>query len=98
MALKKRFWEAAQNGLGLLCFCCVLDVANTVATPLYLYFQVLCQVLASYGGGRKSCDMLSRKEILFASLKKYLKNHQFIFLSLIFYTALSMQFLTFHMF
>ena len=41
-------------------FCCVLDVVTTIATPLYLFFQVLCQVLALYGGGSKSCDMLSR--------------------------------------
>ena len=70
MSLKKRFWEASQNGLGFFCFCCVLDVFTTIATPLYLYLQVLCQVLASYGGGSKSCGMLSRKQILFDSLQK----------------------------
>ena len=60
MASKKRFWEAAQNGLGFFCFFCVLDVATNVATPLYLYFEVLCQVLACDDKGTKSCDMLSK--------------------------------------
>ena len=36
----------------------VLDFFSTVATPLYLYFQVLCQVLACKVEGDKSCDLL----------------------------------------
>ena len=39
-------------------FCRVLELGTSVATPLYLYFQVLCQVLASYNGGDKSCELL----------------------------------------
>ena len=44
-----------------------------VEKPLYLYFQVLCQVLASVDKWTKSCDMLSRKQILFAPLKNWSK-------------------------
>ena len=57
----------------LLSVLVVLMLVTTVATSLYLYFQALCQVLASYGKLIKSCDMLSRKQILFASLQKSLK-------------------------
>ena len=50
-------------------FCWVLELVTFVTTPLYLYFQVLCQVLASNGRESKSYDMLSRKQILYPSLK-----------------------------
>ena len=46
-----------------------LDVFTTVATKLYLYFQGL----ASVDKGTKSCDMLSRKQILSAPTKYPLK-------------------------
>ena len=48
----------------LLLFLVVLMIVTTVATSLYLYFQALCQVIASYDKGSESCDMLSRKQIL----------------------------------
>ena len=48
----------------LLLFLVVLMIVTTVATSLYLYFQALCQVIASYDKGGKSCDMLSRNQIL----------------------------------
>ena len=54
----------------LFMFLVVLMIFTTVATSLYHYFQALCQVLASYDKGRKSCDMLSRKQILSAWRKK----------------------------
>ena len=45
----------------------------TTAISLYLYFQVLCQVLASVDKGTKSCDMLSKKQILSAPRKNSLE-------------------------
>ena len=44
-------------------------IPGCYTTLLYLYFQVLCQVLASNGRESKSYDMLSRKHILYPSLK-----------------------------
>ena len=58
-----------------------LGVFTTVATPLYLYFQVLCQVLASNDGEDKSCDMLSRKQILSAPQENSYKITRSSFLS-----------------
>ena len=55
------------------CFSCLLECVNTIATPLYLYFQVLCQVLASNVRESKSYDLLSRKQIRYAPVKKKLK-------------------------
>ena len=52
-----------------LLFWLVLDLVTSLATPLYIYFQVLCQVLASNGRESKSYDMMSRKQILYPSLK-----------------------------
>ena len=63
----------------LLSVLVALMLFTTVATSLYLYFQALCQVLASYGKLIKSCDMLSRKQILFASLQKYSKSPVHLF-------------------
>ena len=51
----------------------VLILVTSVATSLYLYFQALCLVLASVDKGTKSCDMLSRKEILSAPKNNSLK-------------------------
>ena len=48
----------------LLLFLVVLMIVTTVATLLYLYFQALCQVIASYDKGSESSDMLPRKEIM----------------------------------
>ena len=50
----------------LLLFLVVLMIVTTVETSLYLYFQALWQVIASYDKGSKSCDMLSRKQIVSA--------------------------------
>ena len=44
-------------------FCWVLEFVNSVATPLYLYFQVLCQVFASIERKFKSLDVLSRNRL-----------------------------------
>ena len=59
-------WEATQDVFTFqVCFFCwVLELVTSVETLLYLYFQVLWQVLASDDTGTKSCDMLSRKQIL----------------------------------
>ena len=57
----------------LLQFQCVLMIVSTVQTSLYLYFQVLCQVLASNDRGTNSCDMLSKKQILSAPRKDLYK-------------------------
>ena len=48
----------------LLMFLVALMIVTTVATSLYLHFQALCQVIASYDKGSESCDMFSRKQIL----------------------------------
>src|ERR1043165_4599784 len=84
MALKKRFREAARNELrffffAFVLFLVVLMIVTTVATSLYLYFSSFVPSLASYGGGSKSCDMLSRKQILFDSLQKSLKSPVHLF-------------------
>ena len=57
----------------LLSVLVVLMLVNTVATSLYLYFQALCQVLASGDKWIKSCDVLSRKQILCAPRKNWCK-------------------------
>ena len=44
-------------------FCWILELVTYVATPSYLYFQVLCQALASNGRESKSYDMLSRNRL-----------------------------------
>src|SRR4051812_5135531 len=41
-----------------------LRVITTVATSLYIFFLSFVPFIASYGKGSKSCDMLSRKQIL----------------------------------
>ena len=52
---------------------------TTVATSLYLYFQALCQVRASYDKESKSCDMLSRKQILSLDRKIRIKSPDHLF-------------------
>src|ERR1041385_26557 len=80
MALKKRFREAARNEFRFLFyFCCVLMFVTTVATSLYLYFSALCQVIASYDKGSKSCDVLSRKQILSLDRKIRIKSPDHLF-------------------
>ena len=54
--------------LSAFCYC---------KTPLYVYSQALCQILASNDGESKSCDMLSKKQILFASSKNSSPDHLF---------------------
>src|SRR4051812_10984325 len=44
-----------QPKMFLLLFLVVLMIVTTVSTSLYLYFQPLCQVIASYDVGSKSC-------------------------------------------
>src|SRR4051812_30116476 len=52
---------------------------TTVATSLYLYFSALCQVIASYDKGGKSCDMLSRKQIMSLDRKIRIKSLDHLF-------------------
>src|ERR1041385_3954317 len=54
-------------------------IITTVATSLYLFFSVLCQVIASYDKGSKSCDMLSRKQILSLDRKIRIKSPDHLF-------------------
>src|SRR3954471_88272 len=80
MALKKRFREATRNEFRFIfAFFCVLMFFNTVATSLYLYFSALCQVIASYDKGSKSCDVLSRKQILSLDRKIRIKSPDHLF-------------------
>src|SRR3954470_16964560 len=53
-----------QPNLFFLLFLVVLMFVTTVETSLYLYFQALCQVYPLIARKFKSCDMLSRKQIL----------------------------------
>ena len=69
----------------LLSVLVVLMLVTTVATSLYLYFQALCQVLASGDKWIKSCDMLSRKQILSAWRKKLCKSTRSSFWSELFW-------------
>jgi len=64
----------------LLSVLVVLMFVTTVATSLYLYFQALCQVLAS--GGKKNQKLLHavQKTESVCFIAKILKNHQIIFL------------------
>ena len=70
----------------LLLFLVVLMIFTTVATSLYLYFQALCQVYPPIERKFKSCDMLSRKQILCLDRKIHDKSPDHIF-DLIFLTA-----------
>ena len=45
-------------------FLVVLMFVTTIATSLYLYFQAFCQVRPLIARKIKSCDMLSRKQIM----------------------------------
>src|SRR4051812_47547666 len=68
-----------QPKMFLLLFLVVLMFVTTVATSLYLYFSALCQVIASYDKGSKSCDMLSRKQILSLDRKIRIKSPDHLF-------------------
>src|ERR1041385_1165839 len=57
----------------------VLMIVTTLATSLYLYFQALCQVLPPIARKFKSCDMLSRKQILSLDGKISLKSPDHLF-------------------
>src|ERR1041385_6959589 len=52
---------------------------TTVSTSLYLYFSALCQVIASFDKGSKSCDMLSRKQILSLDIQIRIKSPDHLF-------------------
>ena len=56
-----------------------LGVFTTVATSLYLYFQVLCQVLASNDGGDKSCDLLPENRFCTLQCRKSQKSPDHLF-------------------
>ena len=63
----------------LFCFCCVLMFVTTVATSLYLYFSALCQVQPLIARKFKSCDVLSRKQILSLDRKIRIKSPDHLF-------------------
>ena len=56
-----------------------LGVFTTVATPLYLYFQVLCQVLASNVEGDKSCDLLPENRLCALQFRESQKSPDHLF-------------------
>ena len=63
----------------LFVFCCVSECVTSLATPLYLYFQVLCQVLASNVEGDKSCDLLPENRLCTLQCRKSQKSHDHLF-------------------
>ena len=64
----------------LLSVLVVLMLVTTVATSLYLYFQALCQVLASDCKKMfKSCDMLSRNRFCLLDRKIHHKSPDHLF-------------------
>ena len=63
----------------LLLFLVLLMIVTTVESSLYLYFQALCQVYPPIVRKFKSCDMLSRKQILSLDGKNRLKSPDHIF-------------------
>ena len=63
----------------LFCFCCVLMFVTTVASSLYLYFSALCQVQPLIARKFKSCDVLSRKQILSLDRKIRIKSPDHLF-------------------
>src|ERR1041385_4512988 len=60
-------------------FLVVLMIVPTVATSLYLYFQALCQVIASYDKGSESCDMLSKNRFCLRDGENRIKSPVHIF-------------------
>ena len=83
MAIKKELLGGTLSYLYLLvlifCFSCVLGFVTTVASPLYLYFQVLCQVLASNVEGDKSCDLLPENRLCTLQCRKSQKSPDHLF-------------------
>ena len=78
----------------LVCFCFlsrVVECVTSIATPLYLYFQVLCQVLASNGRERKSYDCCPETDFV-PFIEKFAENHQINFLIQIYFTTRSRRF------
>ena len=65
-------------------FCWVLELVTSVATPLYLYFQVLCQVLASNGKREQKLCHAVQKQIMYPSLKNSQKIIRSSFWSILF--------------
>ena len=60
-------------------FFCVLMLFTTVASSLYLYFSALCQVQPLIARKFKSCDVLSRKQILSLDRKIRIKSPDHLF-------------------
>ena len=67
-----------MNKIFILLLLC-LDVVTTVASSLYLYFSVFCQVQPLIAGKIKSCDVLSRKQILSLDRKIRIKSPDHLF-------------------
>ena len=103
MALKKRFREAACNEFrffffAFVLFLVVLMIFTTVATSLYLYFSSFVPSPSRIWWGKKKLWHAVQKTDYVCFIAKIFKNHHFIFLSWIFYTACSIRLLTCHMF
>ena len=73
----------------MLCYYCT--------TSFYLYFQALCQVLASGDKWIKSCDMLSRNRFCLLDGKIRVKSPEHLF-DLNFLKVCPIQFWNFHLF
>ena len=61
------------------CFCCVLMLFTAVASSLYLFFSYLCQVQPLIARKFKSCEVLSRKQILSLDRKIRIKSPDHLF-------------------
>ena len=98
MALKERFWEAAQNRLGfillLLCLGCCYYFSNTILS-LFSCFVPSSSLI--WWGKQKLWHAVQKTDSV-CFIEKIFKNQQFIFLSWIFYTACPIQLLTCNMF
>ena len=60
-------------------FCCVLMLFTSVASSLYLCFSYLCQVQPPIARKFKSCEVLSRKQILSLDRKIRIKSPDHLF-------------------
>ena len=101
MALKKRFREATRNEFRFFCFSSVLsglDDCYYCSNIIYLYFSSFVPSPSLIWWGKQKLWHAVQKPDYVCLISKIFKNHQFIFLSWSFYTAWSIQFLTFHMF
>ena len=78
MAIKK---ELQGDNPCYLCFqfLVVLMFVTTVATSLYLFFSALCQVQPLIARKFKSCEVLSRKQILSLDRKNRIKSPDHLF-------------------